>query len=353
MAMITKKTMRDGSTRWQARVKRRGRIVKRTTRTRAEALQWARATEAAFDEGQAPPTVVERRRTVAQAIEAYELSGILGALRSERLRRQQLAWWSERLGHLRLQDLTREDVRRALAALEQGDSPSGRGVTGSTRRRYLVALRPFLAWCLDQRPAWVATNVAAGAARKGVDVEADGRTRYLADEERGRLLEAVAGHRRLEALTRLALLTGMRAGELLGLSWDDVDLERGLASLAQTKGGRPRSVALSAVAVGIFRELRSTRALGWRLAFAAPPFGRAYFPRAAWDRAVEVAELDDFRFHDLRHTFATACLSAGGTLPELAAALGHRTLRMVQRYAHLERPHAATLAERVAERLSR
>jgi len=71
----------------------------------------------------------------------------------------------------------------------------------------------------------------------------------------------------------------------------------------------------------------------------------------AWDRAVAAAGLADFRFHDCRHSFASYLLSAGASLPELAAALGHRSLAMVARYAHLERPHAATLAELVAERI--
>jgi integrase len=65
---------------------------------------------------------------------------------------------------------------------------------------------------------------------------------------------------------------------------------------------------------------------------------------------VSEAGLTDFRFHDLRHCFASALLTAGGTLPELAAALGHRTLAMVARYAHLEKAHAAELVARVAER---
>jgi integrase len=223
-------------------------------------------------------------------------------------------------------------------------------VTGATRRRYLTTLRAFLAWCVDQH--WIAANPAAGAARKGVDVEPPGRVRYLTDNERARLLEAAGAEkdRRLAALVRLALLTGMREGELTGLTWDSLDLERGLASLAAAKAGA-RSVALSGPAVAILRDLRARRVLGWPLVFAAPPHGKALFPRSAWNRAVRAAELVDFRFHDLRHSFASYLLSAGASLPELAAALGHRTLAMVARYAHLEKAHAAALVSRVAERI--
>lgn len=351
MATFIKKTMRDGSTRWQARVVRRGRVMKKTTATKAAAEKWARARETAIDDGRAVPTAEDRRRTVAEALDAYELSGALTSLGSAHLRRQHLSWWKGRLGNLRLRDLSREDVRKGLAALEAGDgTPSERPVTGSTRRRYIASLRPFLGWCVDQY--WIQSNPAAGAARKGIDTESPGRTRYLTDKERTRLLKAVANHAQLAAITRLALLTGMRQGELLGLEWPHLDLDRGVASLERTKGGVARSVALSAPAVELLRELRSERVLGWYRVFAVPPFGRARFPRAAWNDAVAAAKLEDFRFHDLRHTYAAALLSSGATLPELAAALGHRTLVMVQRYAHLEKPHAASLAERVAERLS-
>jgi len=340
--------MADGSTRWQAVIRRGRRIHKKTTKTQAAAKKWATATEAAIDDGKALPDAEDKRRTVAAAVDAYLASGALGELRSEHLRRAHLAWWSDLVGAVRLRDLTREDVRAGLAKLDAG-GPRGKPVGPGTRRRYVTSLRAFLSWAVDSR--WIDHNPAAGAARKGLDVEPPGRVRYLTDPERAALLAAVEADPRLAALTRLALLTGMRAGEILGLKWEAVDLDRGLASLERAKAGA-RPVALSGAAVGILRDLRGERVVGWPLIFAEPPFGRATFPRAAWNGAVRAAGLEDFRFHDLRHTFASALLSAGATLPELAASLGHKTLQMVQRYSHLETAHAAAVVERVADRLS-
>jgi integrase len=351
VATIVKKTMKDGSTRWQAFIRRGGIAKKRTCRTRAAAERWATTTEAAIFDGKELPSVDAERRTVAQAIDAYLGAGVLGGLWTEGLRRAQLEWWRGRRGSERLRELSRARIRLELAALEAGETPTGRSAAPATRRRYLAALRAFLSWCIDSE--LVDRNAAAGAARKGRDVEPTGRVRYLTDTERQALLEACDSNRdpRLAPLVRLALLTGMRQGELLGLRWRDLDLDRQLASLSRAKAGA-RPVALSGPAVAILRDLHGKRVVGWPAVFAAPPYGRAYFPRTAFERATEAAELRDFRFHDLRHTFASALLSAGATLPELAAALGHKTLAMVARYAHLERPHAATLAERVAERLS-
>jgi integrase len=264
----------------------------------------------------------------------------------------QLTWWTKHLGATPIRQLDRAAIRGSLAALERGDTPSGRCASPACRRRYLAAIRAALSWAEDRE--LVDRNVAKGAARRGRDVEPPGRVRYLDDEEREALLAACAegNDPRLLPLVRLALLTGMRQGELLGLRWNDVDLERGLASLPRTKSGHPRSVALSAPAVELLRELAEHRVLGWPEVFANPRrWGRPTYPHTGFKRAVERAGLEDFRFHDLRHTFASYLLSAGATLPELAAALGHRSLAMVQRYAHLEHPHAARLAERVAERI--
>ena len=352
MATIIKRQLNDGSTRYDAQVRRRGVVRKRSHRTRAAAERWARKIEAAIDDAVEIPSAQEERRTVAEVLDAYEAEA-LDRLRTAADVRAQLAWWRARIGRIPARRLRREDVRQGLAALELGEGRSGRPVSGATRRRYLAALRAALGWAESRE--LVSTNMARGAARRNRDVEAPARTRFLADGERKLLLEAcdAAGDARLEALVRLALYTGMREGELMGLRWSDVDLGRGLASLARTKSGHARSVALSRPAVNLLSELRKVRSLS-PYVFAKPKRSVGEpppFPRDAWDRAVKQAELEDFRFHDLRHSFASYLLSAGATLPELAAALGHRSLAMVQRYAHLERAHAAELAELVAKRL--
>jgi integrase len=348
MATITKRILADGTTvRYQAVIRRTGQRKKRQFTTRAKAIAWATKTEASILDGELVPAADAERRSLAEVIDLFLLAGGLEKLRSERNLRQHLAWWRDRIGTVRLRSLDRLLIRRELAALETGAGPKGRPLGPATRRRYLATLRAMFSWAMDE--GLVTTNAAAGAARKGKDAEPPGRVRYLDDDERRRLLDACEGNPRLSALVRLALLTGMRQGELMGLEWRRVDLARGMVSLARAKAG-PRAVALSDAAVEILRDLHNRRVLGWERVFATPPHGQVRFPRVAWERVVRAAGLTDFRFHDLRHCFASALLSAGGTLPELAAALGHRTLAMVARYAHLEKAHAADLVARVAER---
>ena len=76
--------------------------------------------------------------------------------------------------------------------------------------------------------------------------------------------------------------------------------------------------------------------------------GRALFPRQAWEKAVETAGVSDFRFHDLRHTFASYALMSGATLAELMHLMGHRSPQMVQRYAHVADEHSGAVVERMA-----
>jgi integrase len=154
----------------------------------------------------------------------------------------------------------------------------------------------------------------------------------------------------------LAHYTGYRRGELLALRWRDVDWHRRQFSLIgddgdrRTKNRQGRSVALSASALAVLRELSQLRKIDCDRIFANGE-GRVTFPRPAFNRALQRAQIHNFRFHDLRHTFASYLLMSGTSLAELAEALGHKTLAMVKRYAHLSRAHAASVVDRMDARL--
>jgi integrase len=163
-----------------------------------------------------------------------------------------------------------------------------------------------------------------------------GRVRFLSHDERRRLLAACAasGNKRLSPLVALALNTGARQGELLALRWSDIDLNRAQATVQQSKNDERRSLALSSQALGVLREMRQVRQINSDLVFPTSA-GKATFPRKAWEKALSEANVEDFTFHDLRHTFASYLAMSGATLAELAEALGHKTLAMMKRYAHL------------------
>jgi integrase len=132
----------------------------------------------------------------------------------------------------------------------------------------------------------------------------------------------------------------MRQADLLGLTWDRVDHSRGVVLLEITKSGRRREVPLNARADAVLAR-RGRRRRG-----ESSNSARWATYRTAWDRACEKAKLTYVRFHDTRHTFASWAIQRWVTLAEVRDLLGHHSLSMVQRYAHLSPDHlrAATAA---------
>jgi len=142
-----------------------------------------------------------------------------------------------------------------------------------------------------------------------------GRCRWLTVDEEKRLLANSAKH--LRSLIAFALDTGGRRSELLKLDWRNVDLERGRVTFIKTKNGEDRTVRLCK------RAKATLSALGPKQ--SGPVFVRAR----------ERAGLEDLRFHDLRHTFASRLVQAGVPLYDVMHLTGHKSLEMVQRYSHL------------------
>jgi integrase len=164
--------------------------------------------------------------------------------------------------------------------------------------------------------------------------QASGRERRLKADEETRLLEACrrsrCGHV-LAPLVILALETGMRLGELLGLEWGRINLDRKIAYLPVTKNGEPRTVPLSGKAVDtlklIPRNLKNQRVF-WT-------WSRTDSVENSWKRAVLSAGIFNLRFHDLRHEATSRLFERGLSLPEVAAITGHKTWQMLRRYTHL------------------
>ena len=166
-----------------------------------------------------------------------------------------------------------------------------------------------------------------------------GRVRFLDDDERRRLLDAclVSESPHLYPTVVLALSTGMRRGEILGLRWRDVDLKAGFAILHDTKNGERRRVPITGHALIVFRNHSKVRSLDSDHVFVDV--------RRAWLTAVKRAGIEDFRFHDLRHSAASYLAMNGASPGEIAEVLGHKTLQMVKRYAHLSESHTRSVVE--------
>lgn len=294
--------------------------------------------------------------TLAQLIDLYmaDYSG------RDDTRAQRLAWWRGQLGAMTLADISDDHVAAALDHLAAnppryfaGKDADGRPIMRAKRaklapatvNRYSAALASVLTWAVRRRIApkgWV--HPCRAVQRRP---EQNEKTRFLTREERERLLAACRASKwpRLYLLVLLALTTGARKGELLGLTWGDVDLERATVHVGRSKNGDPKVLPVVPAAL---EQLQALAGAASALVFpSAEKPGQAYAFEPRWQQALKAAHIRGFRFHDLRHSAASHLAQNGATLLEIADLLGHRQLSMTKRYSHLASGHRAALVNRV------
>ena len=147
---------------------------------------------------------------------------------------------------------------------------------------------------------------------------------------------------KLRLIVLVALTTGMRVSEIFGLKWSDVQYREGLIAVrAKLKGGKMRYVPMASELADELRRFPAI--LGEDRIFPPEPGAKRERQRVdkSFETVLEMAGIEDFRFHDLRHTFASWYMMNGGDLYELAKLLGHANIKMTERYAKLAKQHIA------------
>jgi integrase len=202
----------------------------------------------------------------------------------------------------------------------------GRPITAASINREKATLRHMLRLAEE----W---GYIDRAPRIRMGKESQGRLRFLLEPEADRLLEVCAKSpsRHLYTIVVVALAIGMRQGEIFGLTWNRVDLTRGVFQFEMTKTGKRREVPMNGTVYTLLAAWPEATRVGHVFATAS---GRAvHSVRTAFENAVETAKIEDFRFHDLRHTCASWLVMAGRPLLEVKDLLGHATITMTMRYA--------------------
>lgn len=258
--------------------------------------------------------------------------------RSYRTDAQRLKEMLAEFGPLRAEDVSSTKIEALLGRVAERSS----GATANRCRTLLSSI--FTA------------AVRSGAVEKNpiarVDTfrEAEGRIRFL-DIEEEKVLRAAVAAESLEHAAEfdLAIHTGMRRGEQFGLRWEDVDLKNMLL-IVRGKTGR-RAVRINSVARDALAEL-------WQKSngSAYVCVDRAREGQSDWrrwlNRACRKAGIDNFRWHDLRHSFASRLVMAGVDLPTVRKLLGHRSIVTTMRYAHLSPGHEQAAVEKLVDTLT-
>lgn len=358
MANIEKRITQSGEVSYRVKVRLKGFPVQTATFPRlTDARRWAQQTEAAIREGRHFKTTEAKRRTVAELIDKY-LADVLPHKKPKSILAQttQLNWWKSRLGAFALADITPAVVADYRDRLKNEPflTPAGAEKKRSTSTvvRYLAALSHVFTVAVKEW-GWVDDNPVLKVTKPK---QPGGRVRFLDDDERARLLQACkeSSNSDLYAAVVLALSTGARQMEIWGLRWGQVDLTRRVILLDDPeaiKNSQRRVLPLEAHALDLMKEKAKLRRIGTDLVFPGRSGKAAMDFRAPWETALKKAGIENFRWHDLRHSAASYLAMNGATLPEIAAVLGHKTLAMVQRYAHLSEAHTSAVVGRMNQKI--
>ncbi|MGR9144839.1 site-specific integrase [Rhizobium leguminosarum] len=318
-------TIRKLRGRWQAQVRRRGMKPRaKSFDSKAEAEKWARELESQVDRfGAAPDTKILETTTLGDLLKRYKLE----VSPTKRGCVQEIQ---------RIDVLERHEIaHRTLVGLSQPDISSFRderlsSVAPSTAVREMAILSHVIEVAMRDWGFPLSRNVVKLVRRPVIRNE---RKRRLQGDEEQRLLDGCDSGKIafMKTLLIVAIETGMRRSEILGLKWNDISHNRRVITLDMTKNGSSREVPMSQRA---FDALCS-----WKT--GAPEDESMIFPIApgsfeqVWRRLLKRANVTGLRFHDLRHEGVSRLFERGLNVIEVSTISGHKELRMLRRYSHL------------------
>lgn len=351
MATIQKRTTSKG-TAYRVMIRLKGYPPESATFERlTDARAWASKTEADIKAGRHFGEA--KRHTLGELVERYRAHK-QGKLKSWRDTDRHLGIWLGLLGDCLLSDITPARIAESRDKLLKEITIRGKTRHAGTVTRIMAALSSCLAYGVKELQ-WVDRNPMEKASKPG---HAAARVRFLSDEEREALLKACRESNNPDLYTAvvLSLTTGGRKSEIMGLRWPQVDFRRKAITLAQgeTKNGEARTLPLVGEAFTLLHARAKVRALHDDRVF--PPTVRAKKApildlRTPWESALKAAGIENFRWHDLRHSCASYLAMNGVSPLEISKILGHKTMAMVSRYSHLAPGRVVELGEQLAKRM--
>jgi integrase len=332
VATITK----TPSNTWKAVIRKRGWPTNiKTFRTKRDAEDWARRTEDDMVRGVYIDRAGSDRLLLKHALDRYlrEVSSTKKPSTHSAEKHKAKALKAS-LGAYSLAAITPDLVA------EYRDERLGEGKSPSTVRLELSLLSHLFTIAIKEWRVGLFYNPVANI-RKPAPPK--GRDRRLTADEEHTLLKACDKHSNpmLGWIVRIALYTGMRAGEIKSLTRQQVNLQKRTVHLSETKNGSARTVPLTRDAADVFRLALNNpvRPLDTDLIFWGEPGRddkrRPYEFRPAWHRTLKNAGIKGLRFHDLRHEAVSRLVEVGLGDQEVAAISGHKSMQMLRRYTHL------------------
>jgi integrase len=313
-------SIRARSNKWQARIIRKGHpTIAKTFLTRQDAEKWARSLEIEIDRGTYINKSYAEKTQFKEILQKY-LNDVAPQMRSadsQAIRVRKLM--KHPIAEVNMAQLSPKHIADYRDERLKMNKPN-------TVIRELAILSSIIN---HARREW-ALNITNPVTMIKKPSSTQGRDRILNDEECGRLfieLEKISPW--YKPLVEFALETAMRRGEIMSLLWANINFEKSVAFLPITKNGDSRYVPLSSKAIRIIKSL--PRGIDGRVF----PLNKGTVS-ILFLRAVRRAKVEDFHFHDLRHTAITRFASIFSNPMEIAAISGHKSLSMLKRYTHFK-----------------
>jgi integrase len=340
MATITK----TPTGKWKAVVRRKGwPTTSKTFRVKRDSEDWARSVEDEMSRGVYVSRRAAESTTVKEALDLYlrEITPTKRGADATNREPGRAKPLKKHLGDYALAAINPKilaDYRDAR--LNTVSKKTGRPLSSSTVRLELALLSNLYTVAIREWGLGLIANPVAAIRKPS---PGQGRNRRLTWSEAKRLLKACDQHSNpmLGWAVRIALYTAMRQGEVLSLTLDQVDLQRRIVRLTETKNGSARTVPLSQRASRVLREAiaHPVRPKSVDLIFYGEPGKdkkrRPYRINKVWSDALQRATISDLRFHDLRHEAVSRLVERGLSDQEVAAISGHKSMQMLRRYTHL------------------
>tara|TARA_R110002126_G_scaffold89182_2_gene213256 strand:+ start:1542 stop:2531 length:990 start_codon:yes stop_codon:yes gene_type:complete len=313
-------TIRKRNSRWQAQVRRLGfPSVSKSFLLRKDALEWAREMERQVDRKELSPDLkILDTISLGQLIERYKIQIVS---RKKSARNETIA----------LDAFLRQKMcKKLLSQISPADFSQYRdmrlkSITAKSLKREFSPIHNMFEVARDEWNLPLKINPLEKIKLQAIDVR---RERRLEDGEYEKLINAAKTRQNpyIPLVITFATETAMRRGEILNLSWRQVDLRRRCVTILESKNGYSRTIPLTPKAYALLHDLDKDHEQVFPLTANAL--------KMAWGRILKVANIHDLHFHDLRHEAVSRFFEMGLTVPEVASISGHRDVRMLLRYAH-------------------
>lgn len=341
---IDRLILEDGTPRYRVRIRISGhKPISKSFKNLTHAKQWKRITEGQIEKGLYISVSKADQHTVSQAIVRYRKEVLPSKTKDGHNVARHLDRWEKELGHLKLSRLNQSTIAEVRDRMLNENIHPEKLRSTSTVSRYLASFSHVLSTATREWQ-WLHENPCLKVRKPKAP---PGRIRYLSREELARLAEACKKSQNpdLYLIFLIAVTTGARKSEILWLKGCDVDLENRLFLLSDTKNSESRTLPISEQVFELIKNRLRTRD---GFLFPSPEnSGQPICIRSAWEKAVQRAALQDFRFHDVRHTTASYLTMGGSSTREVAEILGHKSLQTTKRYSHLANIHKKNVIDRL------